>query len=139
MKATKLILLLLAALLIGVCIGFRANNAILQRRIERYSRIPDNMPEHITNRMTERLGLDEQQRQNVLALLKTHEDRMKETRERSRAMIDDMIEEMRVEIAQFLTPEQAEKHKQILEELRIRRQERESLRRAVTPPPDSRQ
>ena len=134
MKKTKLALLLLSAMLVGVCIGFFANSAIVHARIRRFSQVPANLPEHITNRLTQRLGLDDQQRRQVLAVFQAHESRMAETREQSRAMIDALIEEVRQEIAQHLTPEQQEKHKRILAEMNQRHRDTRALMRAFPPP-----
>ncbi len=130
MKKTKLTLLLLAALFIGVALGFWGNSAIIRARIRRYSQLPANMPEYITNRLTERLQLNDEQRQQVLAVFLTHEDRMRETREQSRALIDNLIEEVRLEIARHLTPEQQEEHKRILEEMKERRESSRAVIRA---------
>jgi hypothetical protein len=135
MRITKLTLLLLATLLIGIAIGFWGNSAIIRARIRRYSQLPDNMPQHITNRLTERLQLNDEQRQQVLAILMTHEDRMRETREQSRALIDNFIEEVRVEIARHLTPVQQEEHKKLLAEMRLRQHNHRALLRAFPPPP----
>lgn len=133
MRKSQLILLLLAALLVGVCIGFFTNSAIIRARIHRFSQVPANMPEHITNRLTRRLGLDDEQRRQVLAVFQKHEGRMKETREQSRALIDAMIEEVRMEVALHLTPAQQEEHKKILAELRARKENTRALTRAVQP------
>ena len=135
MNKTKLSLLLLAAILVGVCIGFFGNSAIIRHRIRQYSQLPANMPQHVTDRLTKRLSLDETQRQQVLAIFQKHEGRMKETREQSQAMIDSMIEEVRQEIAQHLTPAQQEEHKKALAELSQRRRDRNALIRAFPPPP----
>jgi Spy/CpxP family protein refolding chaperone len=130
MKTPKLALLLLTSLLLGVCIGFFANDAILRARIKRYSQTPADMPQHITDRLTERLDLDENQRAQVLGVFRAYSARMDETREQSRALYDNLIEEVRVEIARYLTPEQQEEHKKHLAELNLRRQERKALMRA---------
>ena len=108
MKKTKLALFLLTALLDGVCIGFYGNAAINRARIQRYSQIPANMPEHITDRLTRRLQLNDEQRAEVLKIFQAHGERMKEAREQNRALIDSLIEQARVAIAEHLTPEQQE-------------------------------
>jgi uncharacterized protein YneF (UPF0154 family) len=69
MKTTKLILLLLTALLAGICIGFFTNSAIIQARIRDYSQIPADMPKRITDRLTERLELNEEQQKQVYGVL----------------------------------------------------------------------
>ncbi|NCA83017.1 MAG: hypothetical protein EOM72_09775 [Opitutae bacterium] len=134
MRKTKLTLLLLAALLAGVCLGFFGNSAIIRARIQKFSQIPANMPEHITGKLTERLGLNPEQQQQVLAVFKAYETRMEETRQQRRALIDALLEEVRVEIAQHLTPEQQEAHKQMLAEMNQRHRDARALMRAFPPP-----
>ena len=133
MRKTKLTLLLLAALLVGVCLGFFGNSAIIKARVQKYSQIPENMPEHITARLTERLDLDEAQQVQVLAVFKAYEGRMEETRQQRRALIDALLEEVRLEIAKHLTPEQQEEHKKMLAEMNQRRRESRALIRAYPP------
>lgn len=134
MRKTKLTLLLLAALLVGVCLGFFGNSAIIRARIQKFSQIPANMPEHITAKLTERLDLDATQQQQVLAVFKAYETRMEETRQQRRALIDALLEEVRVEIAQHLTPEQQEEHKKMLSEMGQRHRDARALMRAFPPP-----
>ena len=134
MRKTKLTLLLLAALLVGVCLGFFGNSAIIRARIQQFSQIPANMPEHITAKLTERLELDATQQQQVLAVFKAYETRMEETRQQRRALIDALLEEVRVEIAQYLTPEQQEEHKKMLAEMDQRHRDARALMRAFPPP-----
>ena len=81
MRKTKLTLLLLAALLVGVCIGFYGNNAIIQARIRHFSQIPGNMPEHITQKLTQRLDLDAGQRAQVFAIVQSFDGRLQEARD----------------------------------------------------------
>ncbi len=131
MRKTKLTLLLLAALLVGVCIGFTANNAIIQARIRHFSRIPGNMPEHITQKLTERLNLDDEQRAQVLAVFTTYDTRLQEIRDQSRATFDALRQEMTAQIDQYLTPAQVAEHTKMLDELEQRRQENRALRRAM--------
>lgn len=134
MRKTKLTLLLLAALLVGVCLGFFGNSAIIRARIQKFSQIPANMPEHITAKLTERLELNDEQQQQVLAVFKAYETRMEETRQQRRALIDALLEEVRVEIAQHLTPEQQEEHKKMLAEMGQRHRDARALMRAFPPP-----
>lgn len=134
MRKTKLTLLLLAALLVGVCLGFFGNSAIIRARIQKFSQIPANMPEHITAKLTERLELDATQQQQVLAVFKAYETRMEETRQQRRALIDALLEEVRVEIAQHLTPEQQEEHKKMLAEMGQRHRDARALMRAFPSP-----
>ncbi len=134
MRKTKLTLLLLAALLAGVCIGFFGNSAIIRARIKKFSEVPANMPQRITEKLTQRLHLDSTQEEKVLAVFMTYEPRMKENREQSRATFNALLEEMRLQIAQHLTPDQREEHKKMLAELDQRMQENRALLRAFPPP-----
>ena len=135
MRKTKLTLLLLAALLVGVCIGFYGNNAIIQARIRHFSRIPGNMSEHLTQKLTERLELDAAQQTAVRAILQSYDGRLQEARDQSRATLDALFAGMRGEIAVHLTPEQQAEHAKLVAELEQRRQENRALRRALDLPP----
>ena len=130
MPKTKLTLLLLAALLVGVCIGFFTNSAIIRARIAAFSQIPENMPERITQKLRTAWNWMPRSSEQVLAVFQAYETRMEETREQRRAMIDALIEEVRVEISQYLTPEQQEEHKKMLAEMSQRRRDNRALRRA---------
>jgi Spy/CpxP family protein refolding chaperone len=134
MRKTKLTLLLLAALLVGVCIGFYGNSAIIKARIQKYSQIPENMPEHITGKLTARLDLSAEQQQQVLAVFKAYEGRMEETRQQRRALIEALLEEVRLEVAKYLTPAQQEEHKKMLAEMDQRHRDNRALLRAFPPP-----
>ena len=135
MPKTKLTLLLLAAMLLGVCIGFFTNDAIIRARIRHFSQIPENMPQHITDKLTERLGLDAAQQQQVLSVFTNYDARLTETREKSRAMFDALMQEMTAQIDQYLTPAQVAEHKKMLDELEQRRRDTRALMRAYPPPP----
>ena len=134
MKQTKLALLLLAALLAGVCIGFSVNRAIIRARIRQFTETPVNMPDHITQRLVDRLELNAEQTEQVRSVLTAYQSRMGETRKQSRALFAGLIEEMRVEIAQYLTPAQQEEHKEMLAELDQRIRDNRDLIRAYPPP-----
>lgn len=133
MPKTKLTLLLIAALLAGVCLGFFANSAIIKARIRSYSQMPTDLPGHITARLAERLNLDSEQQKQVRAVFAAYEERMQETREKSRAMYDSLLAEMSIQIDQYLTPEQKEEHLKLLAELDQRNREIRALLRAYPP------
>lgn len=135
MRKTKLTLLLLAAMLIGVCVGFFSYDAVIRARIRHFSQIPGNMPEHITQRLTERLKLDAGQQAAVRAIVESYDARLQETREQNRATLDALFAGMRGEIAVHLTPEQKAEHDKMVAELQQRRQENRDLRRALDIPP----
>ena len=135
MRKTKLTLLLLAAMLIGVCIGFFSYDAVIRARIRHYSQIPGNMPEHVVARLTERLKLDADQQAAVRAIVQSYDGRLQETREQNRAVLDAIFTGMRGEIDVHLTPEQKAEHDKMVAELQQRRQENRDLRRALDIPP----
>ena len=135
MPKTKLTLLLLAALLAGVCLGFFGYSAIIRARIRHFSQVPENMPRHITERLTERLQLDARQQAQVLSIFMAYDTRLQETREKSRAMYQALRNEMAGEIDRHLTAEQVEEHQKMLTELDQRIQNNRALLRAFSPPP----
>ena len=135
MKKTKLTLLLLAAMLAGVCIGFFGYSAIISARIRHFSQMPANMPEHVTQKLTERLKLDATQQEKVRAVLTTYDSRMQETRAKSQSMFDSLLAEMSLKIDQYLTPEQQKEHQKLLAELDQRHRDNRALKRAFPQPP----
>ena len=102
MRKTKLTLLLLAAMLVGVCVGFFAYDAVIRARIQHFSQIPGNMPEHIVARLTERLKLDTDQQAAVRAIVQSYDARLQEAREQSRATLDALFAGGDVESCEFL-------------------------------------
>lgn len=135
MKKTKLTLLLLAALLVGVCLGFLGNRAIIRARIARFSRIPGNVPEHIVHKLTERLKLDAAQQEQVRAVVQAHDIRLQEAREQSRATFEALMADMRADVAKHLTPEQQAEHEKLIAELEQRHRQSRDLMRAMRPFP----
>ena len=133
MPKTKLTLLLLAALLAGICLGFFGNSAIIRARIRHFSQIPENMPRHITERLTERLQLNAAQQEKVLAVFLAYDSRLQETREQSRAAFRALRDEMSAEVDRHLTPEQVAEHKKMLAELDQRIQDNRALLRVLSP------
>lgn len=137
MRKIKLTLLLLAALLVGVCLGFYGNHAILQARIRHYSQIPGNLTEHVTQKLTERLELDAVQQEAVRAIVQSYDARLQEARDQSRATLDALFAGMRGEIAVHLSPAQRVEHEKLAAEMEKRRQENRALRRAMAMPSPS--
>ena len=135
MRKTKLTLLLLAALLVGVCLGFYGNNSIIQARIRHFSRIPGNMSEHLTQKLTDRLELDAAQQEAVRAILLSYDGRLQEARDQSRATLDALLAGMRSEVAAHLTPAQKVEQEKMIAEFEQRRQADRDLRRAMRAPP----
>lgn len=134
MRKTKLTLLLFAALLIGICVGFYANSAIIRARIRAYNQIPANMPQHVTDRLTQRLDLTPSQREQVLATLLSYQDHMAATREKNRAMFAELLAEVTAQIDQHLTPEQQVEHANLQAEISARRRETRTIKRALATP-----
>lgn len=135
MKKTKLTLLLLAALLVGVCLGFLGNRAVIQARIRHFSRIPGNVPAHITDMLAKRLELDAEQQNQVRAIVQSYDARLQKAREDSRATFEGIMQEMRTEVAAHLTPAQQAEHEKLIVEIDQRRQENRALRQAMHLPP----
>ena len=136
MKKTKLFLLLMAALLLGVCLGFFGNSAMIRARIRRFSRIPGNVPEHIVQKLTERLDLDAAQQEQIRAVVQAHGARLQEAREQSRATFARLLADMRAEVATHLTPEQRAEHEKLVAEIdELHRNHRDLMRAMRKSPP----
>ncbi len=134
MRKTKLTLLLLASMLVGVCIGFFGNSAIIRARIRHFSQIPGNVPEHITQMLTQRLDLDAEQQEQIRAIVQSYDGRLQEARDQSRATLDSLMGQMRADVAAKLTPEQQVEHEKLLQEMDQRHRDNRALRRAMQPP-----
>jgi len=113
MKTTKLLLLLLTALLIGVCIGFFSNSAIIRARIRQFSEIRANRSAHIIEKLTKHLELTEEQQGQLHSVVLTYEVRITEAHEKSQALFQSPLEEMAEAITPYLTPKQQDAYKKM--------------------------
>ncbi len=135
MAKTKFILLLTAVLLAGVCLGFYADRLIIHSRIRHFSRVPADLPRHITSKLTHELTLTEQQQTDILAILQVHNEKMQAAHESTRTLFTELSQAMRQEVSSQLTPEQQERYRLVLERLDERRKNNRQMRRAVGAPP----
>lgn len=129
-KAT-LVLILLGAALIGFCVGFQTNAAIIRSRVRALSGPAENMPAFLTENLTKVLDLDTEQQAAVLGIMERHDARMREARERRRAEVDAMVAELDAELQAEFTPDQKARHVKYLDELRRKGQENRKLRKVV--------
>jgi len=113
MKTTKLILLLLTALLVGVCIGFFSNSAIIRTRIQQFSEIRANRTAHVIEKLTEHLELTEEQQGQIRSVVLTYEVRITEAQEKSQALFDSPLKEMAEAITPYLTPKQRDAYEKM--------------------------
>ncbi len=131
MRTTKLILLLLTALLIGVCIGFFTNSAIIKARVRRYREIPAHLSEHIMERMTARLDLTAEQEQDIQKQVDVFVEQREEQRRTRKAQNAGHMAELGRGIAQHLTPEQQVTFAAMMEKVGPRREASRDLMRAI--------
>ncbi len=131
MRTTKLILLLLTALLIGVCMGFFTNSAIIKARVRRYREIPTHLSEHIMERMTARLDLTAEQQQDIQKQVDLYVSQREEQCQTRKAQNTGHMAELGRGIAQHLTPEQQATFKTMMEKAGPRRQAGQDLMRAI--------
>ena len=130
MRTTKLILLLLTALLVGVCIGFFTNSAIIKARVRRYQEIPAHLSEHIMEKMTGG-DLTEAQQLEIQKQVDDYVQQRKEQRGIRKAQQAERMAELSRKIAQHLTPEQDEQFKVMMEKVGPRRKASHDLMRAI--------
>ena len=107
------------------------NAAIIRSRVRALSGPAENMPEVLTDKLTNVLGLDAAQQTAVRGIMERHDARMREARERRRAEVDAMVAELDAALQAEFTPEQKALHEKYLEELRRKGQENRNLQRAV--------
>ena len=131
LKKANLALLLLGAGLVGFCIGFQTNAAVVRARVRAISTLPENMPAFLTDRLTEVLCLDGEQRTAIQNIMERHDAKMKEARARGRAEVDALVAELDAAIDEQLTPEQKVKQRKYLAEIRKKAQENRQLKRAA--------
>ncbi len=113
MKTTKLLLLLLTALLVGVCIGFFANSSIIRSRIRHFSEIRAHRSAHVIGMLTEHLELTEEQQGQIRGIVLTYETQITEAQKQSEALYNAPLEEMASTITPYLTPKQQDAYKQM--------------------------
>jgi len=131
MRKTKLTLLLFAALLAGVCIGFYVNDAIIRARVRRYSQIPANLADHISEKLAAGLDLNPIQQEQIRLLALAYEERFQDARERSRALRHEVTDDLLEQIQILLTPEQQAAYDDMMERMEARHRETRALRRAM--------
>jgi len=131
MRTTKLILLLLTALLIGVCMGFFTNSAIIKARVRRYREIPTHLSEHIMERMTARLDLTAKQQQDIQKQVDLYVSQREEQCQTRKARNAERMAELSRGVRQHLTPEQQTQFKAMMEKVGPRRKASRDLMRAI--------
>jgi len=127
MKTTKLLLLLLTALLVGVCIGFFTNSAIIRARIRHFSEIRVHRSAHIIGMLTEHLELTEEQQSQIRGIVLTYETQITEAQKQSEALYNAPLEKMADTITPYLTPKQQDVYTQ----MRLTHQRRHQKSRAL--------
>ncbi|MDR0994613.1 MAG: hypothetical protein LBN38_08665 [Verrucomicrobiota bacterium] len=135
MQKIKWTLLLLAILLSGVCAGFYANTLVMRTRIRHFSRVPANLPEHITHKLTRTLHLNPTQQEKVRQTIMKHHLLIEEAWAEKHATFQQLMRNMRNEISVLLTPEQQAAYQNHLDKLDQERENRQHLRQGAFPPP----
>jgi Spy/CpxP family protein refolding chaperone len=136
MKTTKLILLLLTALLVGVCIGFFTNSAIIKARVRHYQEIPSHLSEHIMEKMTAGLDLTAGQQAAIQKQVDLFVEQRGEQCSTRKAKNAEQMAEMSRGVLQHLTPEQQMQFKTMMEKVGPRRKASRDLIHAI---PEARQ
>lgn len=131
MRTTKLILLLLTALLIGVCIGFFTNSAIIKARVRQYQEIPAHLSEHIMEKMTAGLDLSTEQQQEIQKQVDAYVDQRKENCGLRKVKRAEQMTKLSQGIAQHLTPDQQAVFKTMMEKVGPRRKASRDLMHAI--------
>ncbi len=122
MKNIKAVVGVLLIFILGVTCGTLVTHMIYKARIETIiSGGPEMREEHLVKRLSRKLGLDSQQREQIKAILDETQSEMRLVRKQLQPQIEDILEKGQVKIRQILRPEQQEKYEKIITERKERR------------------
>ena len=119
----KTFLLMLCVFCLGVCAGMALYSQIWQMRLHRFQNQPTGLPQRITERLTNRLSLTEEQRIQTLAIFIEMGNNMELVREQSDEAFENIRANTVAQMNELLTSEQQELYAQFrAERQRIREQ-----------------
>ena len=123
MKPVKPVLGIILVFILGVTCGSLVTYFISQSRIETFMKGgPQAREGHLVKQLTKELDLDDQQHEQVKAIIhETHED-IRQIRQKTRPQIETLLNESQLRISSLLRPAQQVKFKKIVAEHKARRQ-----------------
>ncbi len=104
---TKMTLLLLMTLFIGVILGVLLRPLFIGNRFDDFRKLRS--PGGITSRIEKILELDETQMKVIKPILENHEIKLRESGEKSRREFGNLMDSLKTELSEYLTVEQLEK------------------------------
>ncbi len=107
-------------LVCGFLIGVGVSGHLLWYRLLHGGPTPERLSRRITERLTDRLDLSEEQEAQVRRILAGHRRRLSEIIEDTHPRMDQEIERLQAEVAAVLTPEQAERWREQIRRMRER-------------------
>lgn len=122
---------LLAVFALGIAAGILGEKSLKQRRPPRSERSSDGFPAFM--RMAEEIGLTEEQKQELQAIFRKNEERLKEYNKNVRSQLAEIREKLKNEIDSVLTPEQKKKLDELIQKYRQERRKKYEERREKTP------
>jgi len=122
MKPVKPVLGIILVFILGATCGSLVTFIISQSRIESFMKGgPQAREEHLVKRLTKDLDLDDQQHEQVKAIIhETHED-IRQVRQKTRPQIEALLNESQLRISSLLRPAQQATFKKIVAEHNARR------------------
>ncbi len=123
MKPVKPVLGIILVFILGATSGSLVTFLLSQSRIESFMKGgPQAKEEHLVKRLTKQLSLDDQQHEQVKAIIhETHED-IRQIRLKIRPQIEDTLSDSQLRISGLLCPDQQAAFKKIVAEHKARRQ-----------------
>jgi len=115
-----MVLLSVVILLSGMAIGSGLTMLWIQRLVLRRFRHPERLPAEVTARLRRKLNLTDEQAKRVEEILRKRQEHMREIFREIGPRIRAERDSIRAEVAEVLTPEQAEKWNQYYEDMRRR-------------------
>jgi Spy/CpxP family protein refolding chaperone len=119
-RKRRSILLGIAILLGGMCIGSGLTLRVLWTQVTSLVQHPEQLPERAAQRMTRTLDLTPEQETRLKAVLTERQQGIETLRREIHPRMQAEMEKLRAEVAAILTPDQAARWNQRFEQLRAR-------------------
>jgi len=123
MRSIKPVVGLILVFILGAASGSLVTYMVSQSRLESIvAGGPRAREEMLVKRLSSRLDLDSQQREQVRAIIHETHQEMRQLRQQSRPRIEALLTDSQLRISSLLRPEQQEKFRKIIAERREHRQ-----------------
>ncbi|MBR6022698.1 MAG: hypothetical protein IK066_09835 [Kiritimatiellae bacterium] len=124
------VLAVVAALVVGACAGYRGHLEWMRYKIRHFAPGGD-VPAKLSGKLAGELGLSEEQREAVYAIMTRYGERFEAQRQANREAMDAIRVELEAELEANFTPEQVEGHRRLVERGRAQFEADKKARQAL--------